>query len=204
MKNKADFEDMPDTDLAKAIEDNIDGSFEYFVDTYNKKIFNIAYRMLKNYDDASEMSQEVLFKIYRKINSFKGDCSLSTWVHRVTTNSCIDELRRRKNVVTVSLDKNIVVNDQEIRPELSDEEPSPEDIAEKKDLQLIIKKALDELPDDQRAILILREYDGLSYDEIADISKVPIGTVKSRINRARQSLRERLEAGNYFDPDIVL
>lgn len=195
---------MSDIELAKAIVNGDDGSFEFFLDTYNKKIFNIAYRHFRNYDDASEMAQEIFLKIYQRINTYKGDCALSTWVYRVATNRCIDELRKNKNLISFSLDKNVIVDGEEVKIDIPDDTESIEETIEKKDLSVLIKSFLTQLPDDQRLILILREYDGLSYEEISELLKIPVGTVKSRINRARNSLKVIIEDGNFLGPESVL
>lgn len=164
-------------------------AFEQLIESYQRKIFNIALRMLGNHDDANDLAQEVLIRIYKSIKSFKEQSSFSTWIYRITTNVCLDEIRKRKNKKTISLDEEIKLDDGDIKRQIESDEPSPEDMAEKHELKRIVNDAIAMLSDEHRVAIILRDMQGLSYEEIAEALKLPEGTVKSRINRARQSLK---------------
>jgi len=168
-------------------------AFEMIIEDYQKKVFNIALRMIGNHDDASELAQEVFIRIYKSIKNFKGESSLSTWIYRITTNVCLDELRKRKNKNVVSLDEDVKHEDGEIKRQVEDTGPTPDIIAEKNEIRRVVKEAILSLPEDQRTVIILRDIQGFSYDEIAKIMNCPEGTVKSRINRSRQILRDRLK-----------
>lgn len=199
MNSMEKYENMTEDILVRHIAEGDDNAFEYFVEAYNKKIFNISYRLLNNYEDACDITQEIFLKIYRKIHTFKENCSLYTWVYRLSVNTCIDALRRRKNINTLPIDAPIQTDEGEMTIDIADDSESTEDILLKKETRSILQKSITQLPDIYRVLLILREYDGLSYSEISRIVKIPIGTVKSRINRARSMLRDLLIAGNYFD-----
>lgn len=167
-------------------------AFEQLIESYQKKIFNIALRMLGNYDDAGDLSQEVLIRIYKSIGSFKEQSSFSTWIYRITTNVCLDEIRKRKNRKIISLDEEIRLEDGEMKRQIESEEPSPEETAEAKDLKKIVNDAIGKLSEEHRIVIVLRDLQGLSYEEIAEVLKCPEGTVKSRINRGRQALKNIL------------
>lgn len=168
-------------------------AFEKLVEAYQKKIYNICLRMIGNADDAYDLAQEVLIRIYKSINGFKEQSSLSTWVYRITTNVCLDEIRKRKLKRTVSLDQDIRLDDSEIKREIVSDDPPPDELAEKKEIKKTVASAINMLNEEHRTVIVLRDIQGFSYEEIAKITNCPEGTVKSRINRARQALKIILE-----------
>jgi RNA polymerase sigma-70 factor, ECF subfamily len=168
-------------------------AFGQLIEGYQKKVFNIALRMLGNPDDASEVAQEVFIRVYKSVKNFKEESSFSTWIYRITTNTCLDELRKRKNKEHISLDEDIHHEDGDMKRQVEDSRPTPDIIAEKNELRKIVKLAINSLSEDHRIVIILRDIQDLSYEEIAKIVKCPEGTVKSRINRARSELKEILK-----------
>lgn len=167
-------------------------AFELLIERYQKKVFNIALKMLGNYDDASELAQEAFIKIYKSIKGFKEESSFSTWVYRIATNVCLDELRKRKNRKLTYLDEVIQSEDGDLKREIADQGLSPDAIAEQKELKRALNQAILSLSEEHRVVLIMRDLHGMTYEEIAKVTKCPEGTVKSRINRARLSLKETL------------
>ncbi|HOQ01130.1 MAG TPA: sigma-70 family RNA polymerase sigma factor [Acetivibrio clariflavus] len=165
-------------------------AFEQLIIGCQKKVFNIAFRMVGNYDDANELAQEVFIKAFRSIKNFKGDSSFSTWIYRITANVCLDELRKRKNRTIVSLDQDIELNDGDVKRQMPDNAPTPDMEAESNEVKSIVNESIQQLPDDYKSMIILRDIQGFSYDEISKIVNCPEGTVKSRINRARQALKK--------------
>ena len=158
-------------------------------------MFNIAYRMVGNTDEAYEIAQEVFLKAYKSIKDFKGNSLFSTWLYRITTNTCLDELRKKKKVI--SLDEDIKFGDASIKHQIRDDSPGPEDLIEKAETVKLVNEMIELLPEDYKSIIVLRDIQEFSYKEISQIIKCPIGTVKSRINRARQMLKELfLKTGN--------
>jgi len=169
-------------------------AFEQLIEAYQKKVYNLALRMTGNQDDAADLAQEAFIRVFRSISGFKEQSSFSTWVYRITTNVCLDEIRKRKNRKVISIDEEIHMDEGEIKRQVISEEPLPDELAEREELRSIVNAAINSLPEDQRIVLTLRDLNGLSYDEIAKILDCPGGTVKSRINRARQALRNVLSA----------
>lgn len=189
--------------LVKAKNGDIE-AFETLIESHQKKVFNIALRMVGNYEDAAELAQDVFVRIFKSIKGFKEESSFSTWVYKITTNVCLDELRKRKNKNTVSLDENIKVEDGEIKREIRDYKESPEEALEKKELKKAVHHAINALPDMQKTMIVMRDIHGFSYEEIAQMVKCPDGTVKSRINRARRELKEiLLRKKELFGEDCV-
>ena len=166
-------------------------AFETLTSCYYTKIFNVCYRMLNNSEDASEQAQETFIKAFRYIYDFKGNCSISTWLYRIATNVCLDYLRKNKNKQNLSLEQNIY-DDIKMKDTLISDNPGPEKVAEINAQRKAIREALSKMNEKNRILIILRDFNGLSYDEIAEIIKTPVGTVKSRLSRARSQLRDLL------------
>lgn len=168
-------------------------AFEQLVSAYDRRAYNIAYRVMGNEEDAKDMAQEAMLRVYRSIKDFKGQSSFSTWLYRIVTNVCLDELRRRKNDKHVSIDSTIQTEDGELHIELSSDKETPETAYERVEQRELIKKAIGELNDEYRSVIVLRDIQGFSYEEISNMLECSLGTVKSRINRARAMLRDKLK-----------
>ena len=170
-------------------------SFEKLVRLYEKRVFSLTSRMCRNSADAEEAAQEAFLAAWQALPAFRGDASFATWLYRLVSNACVDILRRegRHQVMAgPSLD------DEESSPEPPDKSPSPHALAERAELRRQIEAGLAALPPEYRQVLILREIHQCTYDEIAQISSIDLGTVKSRINRGRKRLRKiLLESGNF-------
>jgi len=169
-------------------------AFEELIEAYQKKVFNLALRMIGNADDAADLAQEAFIRIFKAISGFKEQSSFSTWVYRITTNVCLDEIRKRKNRRVISLDEELHMDDGDIKRQVESDGPRPDEAAEREELRRIVNEAINSLPVEQRTAITLRDLNGMSYDQIAQILDCPAGTVKSRINRARQALKNVLSA----------
>lgn len=179
-------------------------AFEALMEKHMGIIYNIALRMTANQDDAEDMTQEIMIKIFRSLGSFKGNSKFSTWIYRVAVNTCLDELKKKKNKKHLSLDAEISGDDGENQIEIKDDSPSPEKLAEQNELRDMVAAAVKLLSDEHRAVIVLRDIRGMSYSEIAGILGCSDGTVKSRISRARAQLKMILEKeynfnGTYFE-----
>ena len=162
-------------------------AFEKLVTEYEKAVYAIALRMTGNAEDAADMTQETFIKAYNSLQSFRGDSKFSVWLYRIANNVCLDFLRSRSRKPTVSLS---VEDDEgeETELDIADESQSPEQLLERGLTRDAVRRGLEALPPDYRQILLLREIQGLSYEEIADTLSIEVGTVKSRIFRARKRL----------------
>ena len=159
-------------------------AFEELVARYGKRIFNMAHSMLGDRAGAEDICQEVWTKAYFSLPKFKGKSRFYTWLYRLAVNVCLDEMRKRKRTQAISLDELGFKH----QPETQDP-PAPEQL-EHLEMGRIVWKLLVELPAELRATLICREIEGFNYEEIARIMKVRVGTVRSRLFRAREQLRE--------------
>lgn len=178
---------MDDLSLAKKAGQGDAAAFEQLMRAHENKMYAVSLRMCGNREDALDCTQEAMIRIYRAIGNFKGQSSFATWVYRITMNTCLDELRRRKVRSSSSLD---ALLDTGWAP--TDEEDTPEHHSIAKEQRRMLERAIADLPEDMRAAIVLRDVQGFSYDEIAKMLEVNVGTIKSRISRGREKLREVL------------
>ena len=171
-------------------------AFESLVMHYQGQIYRLCFRMTGNSEDAQDMTQEAFLKAWKNLSTFQFDSAFSTWLYRLASNCCLDLLRSMKRKPTVSLTAETEDEDGEII-DVADDAPSPEEEAIVSQERDDLRKALALLDDEQRQILILRVVNDLSYTEIAEVLNIKEGTVKSRLSRARDNLRKKLdEIGN--------
>lgn len=171
-------------------------AFSQLLERFEKPVYHQALRMVGHAEDAADLTQEVFLKVWQGLPGFQGDSSFSTWLYRLTSNACIDFLRREKRRRgTLSLDD----EERELAAQLPDPAPTPQRALEQQELRQALEAGLAQLSDEHRQVLVLRELNGLSYDEIAQVLSLSPGTVKSRIARARLSLAKFLRKnGNFF------
>lgn len=171
-------------------------AFEKIISMHEQSVYRIALRYTKNESDALDISQETFIKVYRAISSFKGDSSLSTWIYRIASNVCIDHIRKNNKPPEVPLyktDENGNTYDINVPSPIG----NPEEYVDSAETMDEIACALNKLSDEHKEVIVLRDIEGFSYAEIADILEVEEGTVKSRIARARKKFRTILiESGN--------
>lgn len=174
-------------------------AFNHLMAQHERRMYAVALRMCGNREDAQDCLQEAMLRVYRAIGGFKGQSSFSTWVYRITMNTCLDELRRKKNRQNTSLD-----NLLDLGWSPADESNAPEKQAMRSELRRNLNRAIQELPEEMRSAVVLRDIQGFSYDEIARMLEINVGTIKSRISRGREKLREKLkENAELFDTGNV-
>ncbi len=166
-------------------------AFEELVRRYERKVYNIAYRILGNEDEATEALQDTFLRAYRFIPRFKFKSSFYTWLYRIATNVSLTRLRRRKAQETISLDEP-VKNTDDLMFDLPDTGQTPEQVFQMKRLREKLQEAVKSLPEEYRAVVILRDLEGLTNEEVSKILKLSIPAVKSRLHRGRLALREKL------------
>lgn len=167
-------------------------AFEQLIFDYQKKAYNIALRIMGNQEDAKDMCQEAFIRIFKSIEGFKEQSSFSTWMYRIITNVCLDEIRKKKKNDAVSMDNTFETQEGELHFELSSDEDTPEEAYIRAEKKQAILKAINELNEEYKTAIVLRDVQGFSYEEIAGILCCSIGTVKSRINRGRNILKDKL------------
>lgn len=172
-------------------------AFDSLVRRHQDRVYNHAWRLLGDHDEASDLVQEVFIRVFRKLHLYRGDAAFSTWIFRVTSNLAKNrwkQMERQGRNRTISLDEPRGQGDDDDRPlEQPDTAPSPRQEAEGREMLSHLEQEMLALGFEHRQILTLRFVDNLSYEEIADVLEANLGTVKSRICRARQELRRRME-----------
>lgn len=192
------IESATDHELVAATKEGNELAFQEIVRRYRNPITNFIFRMLSDYDRAIELAQETFLRIYTNSHRYEATFSFSTYIYRIATNLAISELRQRKRRQMLSIftpwRKNAESDDDEQMLDLPDTRPLQDEDLIDRERRLAVARAIKTLPEKYRAALVLRDVEGISYDRIAEILEISEGTVKSRINRARNMLREKLVA----------
>ena len=181
-----------EADLIAAAQRGKLDAFNELVLSYQNRVYNLACRIMNDPSSASDATQEAFVSAYRNIKRYRGG-SFKAWLMRIVSNACYDELRRRKRRPTTSFD-DFGELDEEANPALISHLEGPADYTERRELADALQSAIGTLPPDQRITLVLSDVEDCSYQEIADITNVSLGTVKSRLSRARTKLRDYLQA----------
>jgi RNA polymerase sigma-70 factor (ECF subfamily) len=171
-------------------------AFRTIVLTYQKRVFNTALRMMGNREEAKELSQEVFISVLESIRELREEAKFESWLMRITLNHCRNRwkyLKRRQYYQTDSLNDPIETEDGEMERQVYDPSGNPETFVEKKMIQQFVQKGLLRLKEEQREMIVLRDLQGYSYEEIGKMLSLPEGTIKSRLHRARMDLKEILE-----------
>ncbi len=165
-------------------------AFDELVRRYQSKVYTVAFRFMGNHADAGDLAQEAFIRVFQALASFRGDSSFATWIYRIASNVCRDELRKQQRQKKVSLDEMIAYGG--VSPLLVDGDPSPQEQLERSELKDQVQRHLNELSGDHRLILVMRDIQGMPYDEIASALDCSVGTIKSRLSRARQALKRKI------------
>ncbi|MCX6842908.1 MAG: sigma-70 family RNA polymerase sigma factor [candidate division WOR-3 bacterium] len=183
---------VPDDELVRRVQAGNGEAFEELVRRYERKVYNITYRLMGNEQDASEALQDAFLRAYRFIGKFQFKSSFFTWLYRIATNVSLSKLRKREKVDIVSIDQ--PVNEAGDLPfEIPDVKYGPEKLMHQRELRAAIQKAVDELADDYRSVVVLRDLEGLSNEEVSKVLHLSVAAVKSRLHRGRLVLREKLK-----------
>jgi RNA polymerase sigma-70 factor (ECF subfamily) len=181
--------EKPDAELARLTLRGDSTAYNGLVRRYQRQVYSLAYRMTGNAEDASDLAQETFVRAYTALGSFRQDASFLTWLYKITSNLCIDQLRSRKAKSTHSLDVELSEGRE---PAETCRSLAPEDSAVRGAVQEIVQRAVLNLPEKYRLVVVMRHLQDMSVDEIARILDLPTGTVKTHLFRAREMLRERL------------
>lgn len=179
-------EGLPDTELVNQAKDGSMQAFEELVRRHKDKIYARAFSIMRNEDGAVEMSQMAWIRAWQKIHQFKGDASFPTWITRITINTCLDEIRKRKRLAAESIDE--LDESGGVERKIPSVEPNPTRRIERAELRERLDEALAQLSESHRAVIVLHEFEGLEYKEIAEHMDCSIGTVMSRLFYARKRL----------------
>ena len=184
----------PERSLLRRLRDRDERAFRELIEAHRDRVFNISYRMLSNRDEAQDIAQEVFITVFKTIDSFREESKFSTWLYRVTVNHCknrIKYLSRRHDRDRDELDENTRETNGAIATPVR--APQPDRALEGAQTEVLLMDAIKTLDEDQREVVVLRDIEELSIEEICEITGLPDGTVKSRLHRARLALRKKLQ-----------
>ncbi len=192
-KSKKGLTEVTDDQLIAQFTAGCNFSFEEIVRRYETKVHNLAMRLTRNAEDAEEVLQDVFVTVYRKIEGFEGKAKFSSWLYRITVNAAFMKLRKRKQDQSVSLDDMLPHLQNKAITQRNAFGARSDSLAINNEIKDALESAINKLPDDYRAVFILRDIDGLSNKEVGDILGLSIPAVKSRLHRSRLMLRRRLK-----------
>lgn len=196
----AAVEDLSDHALIEQTKQGDEAAFAEIVNRYRNPLTNYLFRMLNDYEEAVDLAQETFVRVYFAIERYHTDYAFSTYIYRIATNLAISEIRRRKRRKLMSLTGFFKYEGEEVDFHPPDKKPLPDAGMLEDEQKEVIARAISTLPDKYRAPIVLRDIEGLSYEEIASVMRLGLGTTKSRISRARGLLKEKLK--NYFEFEI--
>lgn len=181
-----------DEELVRYCQHGRGWALDELVARHAPRVYGLALRLSGSAEDAEDIAQEAFVKVLASIGKFRGQSSFNTWLYRVVTNACLDELKRRKRRPSSFSD--LLDGDESTEPDwpMSDPDQDPAAVVETRARQAVVQQAIASLPEPQRVLVVLADIEGLSYEEIAQITSATLGTVKSRLNRARRALRALL------------
>ena len=194
--NPEDKAEASDRELLERCRAGDEAAFDDLVLRHQQRAFNVAFQVLHDHEDATEVAQDAFVRIYRSVDSFRGECEFTTWLHQIVVNLALNKHRwwkRRGRQASVSLDSPVNTADGEVPLQIADNADPPDVQTVKAEFLELLSRRMDELPRKFRQVLILRNVDNLSYEQIAEVLNCSIGTVKSRIARARETLRESMK-----------
>jgi RNA polymerase sigma-70 factor (ECF subfamily) len=194
--NTKEKDEASDRELLERCRAGDETAFDDLVLRHHQRAFNIAFQVLYDYEDAMEVAQDAFVRIYRSVDNFRWECEFTTWLHQIVVNLARNKYRwwkRRGRQASVSLDNPVKTSDGEMPLQIADNADTPDVQAVKTEFVELLRRRMDELPDNFREVLLLRNVDNLRYEQIADVLNCSIGTVKSRIARAREMLRESMK-----------
>ena len=184
MRHKKPMTSTDDSDLIRLFRKGAPFAFEALVRKYQDRIYNLCRYMLHDPQNAQDAAQDVFLKAYQGLKDFRPESSFYTWIYRIALNTCLDYRRKSRREA---------LRDEPLPEDLPSDEPSPEQLYESEEISESVQLALQKLPEKLRAAIVLREIEALSYEEIAEVVHISVGTVKSRISRAREQLRRLIK-----------
>lgn len=186
---------MTDTDLMMKVKAGDPSALRMIVEKYQRRIINVAYRLLGDQDEAEDIAQETFLKVYLSAKSYKPKAELFTYLYTIATNLALNRLRKKRRVRWFSLDAFRENGEEGVEPEIpTDPEDQPDLSLERAEREAVVRRALDALPPAQKTAVILSRYEGLSYKQIAEVMDISVSAVESKLHRAKQTLRKELIA----------
>jgi RNA polymerase sigma-70 factor (ECF subfamily) len=182
---------MDETELILKFKEGDKFAFQELVEKYQDSVINASYRFLRNREEAEEVAQEVFLKVYQSASSYQPKAKFSTWLFRIVVNSCLNQLRDKKKFSSSELDEDLPAPAQD----------QPDESLEREELKSLVREAIDSLPEYQITVIILNQYEGFSYQDMAKILDCSLSAIESRLFRAKENLKKQLNA--YIKKDAI-
>lgn len=201
------YSQKTDAELVLLCQKRDEAAFEELVKRHQRTVYSLLYKLAPEWTDTADLAQEAFIRIWRGIDRLQNARSFRSWLTQIVTNLFYDELRKRpRQLPTLSLDQSFENEDEQetATRDVKDTTAGPDELYQRKELNLIVQKAMAALPEQFRTVIVLRELEGLSYEEIAALTKTDLGTVKSRISRARTKVQTMLTPYLHADDDIAI
>jgi RNA polymerase sigma-70 factor (ECF subfamily) len=189
------YSSKTDAELVVLCQNNDESAFEELIKRHQRTVFSQLFRLAPEWSDSADLAQEAFIRIWRGIGKLQNPKAFRSWLTQIVTNLFYDELRKRpRQLSTVSLDQSFDSEDDQdaYTRDVKDDSAGPDELCQRQELNLVVQNAMSSLPEQFRTVIVLREMEGLSYEEIAAITKADLGTVKSRISRARTKIQHLL------------
>ena len=183
---------IDDSVLIRQCQNGDRSAFDALVRQYEQKAFQYAVRLTRDPDEAADVVAEAFVRVYNAIGNFRSQSAFGTWLYRILTNCYLDHRKKDKSRFQTSLESSVQIEGGEVERQIQDPAPGPADEAERSAREAAVQEALSQMPEYQKAMLIMYHVENLTYEEISEALDLPLGTVKSRLNRARHSLRDLL------------
>ena len=183
---------VEDSELIRRVKSGERQAMEELVQRHYNSVYNLAYRLCNNRDDAEDVVSEAFIRVCNALPGFRGDANFSTWLYRIVKNVFLDERKKQRIRSHSSLEEMVELDDNSVARQVEDPQPGPGWQVERQERADLVQGAVATLPKNQRLMIALYHFQHLSYEEIAEIVDLPIGTVKSRLNRARLALKNKL------------
>lgn len=193
---------LEDSILIERSQNGDQNAFNQLLSKHSERAYQYAYRLTRSQEEASDIVAEAFVRIFKALPNFKGESAFTTWLYRIETNCFLDIRKKQRSRPCTSLDAALQTTDGELALQIEDSAPSPYMETERRERMSAIEHAVEDLPEYQKAMIVMYHAEMLSYEDIAQTLNLPIGTVKSRLNRARISLRERLSPNEMFAMEL--
>ena len=178
--------------IIKQLKNGDFSNYDKIVDSYKNRVFGMAYKFTNDYDETQDLAQEVFLKIYRQIKNFRGDSKLSTWIYRISVNTCLDWKKKKMRIKSINFSNMVNEENKDQTIGIKDDSPLPDEIILQDEDQRIVHDLIYELSDKYKTVLIMYHFNEMSYEDIAKALNVPQRTVETRLYRARRMLKDKI------------